>query len=211
MIPSLLRQLLTYQAHQHGRLLGLYRRFCQPDGHQWARLLKRHGGFHHIGDGCMIQYNVNCTDPAYISLGNNVHLTGCTLFGHDGAINMLKKAYGLALDKVGKIEIHDNVFVGHQAIIMPGVSIGPNAIVAAGAVVTRDVPPGCIVGGIPAHTIGHTDELVARLQAEFNDLPWRHHPSMAAGCQLPADAELDRLRIHTFFGTGASATTGIPS
>ncbi len=52
------------------------------------------------------------------------------------------------------VVIEDYVFVGPRAIILPGVKIGKGAIVAAGAVVTKDVPPFAIVGGVPAKIIG---------------------------------------------------------
>ncbi len=51
------------------------------------------------------------------------------------------------------IIIGDNVWVGTRAVILKGVTIGGGAIVAAGAVVTKDVPPRTIVGGNPAHVI----------------------------------------------------------
>lgn len=207
MIGSLLRRQLAAFAMNTGRLLGLYRRICKPDGKAWGAIVKRHFGLRAMGTGCYIQMNVAITDPAYVRLGNNVHLTGCTLFGHDGAVSMLKQAYGLSLDKVGKIDIRDNVFVGHQAIVMPGVTIGPDAIVAAGAVVTRDVPPGSIVGGVPAKVIGTVPELIARLQAETASLPWHGHPFMQASYAGPSDAALDRQRIEHFFGAGAASAT----
>ena len=206
MIATFFRRLLSAYALKTGRQLGLYRRFCRPDGKAWGAIVKRHLGLHSMGDGCQIQMNVSITDPAYVKLGSNVHLTGCTLFGHDGAVNMLKQAYGIVLDKVGKIDIRDNVFVGHQAIIMPGVTIGPDAIVAAGAVVTQDVPPGSIVGGIPARQISSVAALVSRLQGETETLPWHDHPFMQASYTGPSDARLDQLRTEHFFGqAGASA------
>jgi len=61
--------------------------------------------------------------------------------------------------KYGCIEIMDNVFIGSKSTILHDVRIGPNAIVAAGSVVTKDVPPGSVVGGVPARVIGSFDEL----------------------------------------------------
>lgn len=52
------------------------------------------------------------------------------------------------------VEIGDYVFIGPRAIIQPGVKIGDGAIIAAGAVVTKDVSPGKVVGGVPAKEIG---------------------------------------------------------
>lgn len=54
----------------------------------------------------------------------------------------------------GPVIISDHVFIGARAIILPGVQIGRGAVVAAGAVVTRDVAPLSIVGGVPAREIG---------------------------------------------------------
>lgn len=53
-----------------------------------------------------------------------------------------------------EIEILDNVFVGAKSTIMYGVKIGPNAIIAANNVVTKDVPEGIVVGGNPPKIIG---------------------------------------------------------
>ena len=67
----------------------------------------------------------------------------------------------------GCIEIHENVFIGAGTRILPNVSIGPNAIIAAGAVVNKDVLPGTVVGGIPARVIGRFDEIMKK-RAEYS-------------------------------------------
>ena len=204
MSAALLRRAIAAIALRHGRLLGLYRRWCHPDGVAWAQIVRRHGGLYAMGEHCCIQSNVVFTDPGHVRLGDNVHLTGCTIFGHDGAVAMLKRARGLRLDKVGGVDIGDNVFVGHQAIIMPGVVIGGDAIIAAGAVVTRDVAPGSIVGGVPARVIGAVDELVARLGATTAALPWRDHPHLEPDWLGAADAGLERQRQQYFFAAAAA-------
>lgn len=58
---------------------------------------------------------------------------------------------------VKSVHIGKNVWLGAGAIILPGVSVGENSIVAAGAVVTKDVPANTIVGGVPARFIKHID------------------------------------------------------
>jgi acetyltransferase-like isoleucine patch superfamily enzyme len=186
-------------ALRHGRLAGLWRKLSPPTGPQWAAYLKRWGGLHAMGEQCSIQTNVVITDPPYVSLGNNVSLSGCTLFGHDGVVNMLRTAYGGVIDRVGSIAIHDNVFIGHQAIVMPGVSIGPNAVVAAGSVVTRDVRPGCVVGGVPAKVITTVDKLHAALVAQTAELPWAPMLVGRADPRAPASAALHDQRIRHFF------------
>lgn len=54
----------------------------------------------------------------------------------------------------GQVIVEDYVFIGPRAIIQPGIKIGKGAIVAAGAVVTHDIPPFAVVGGVPAKIIG---------------------------------------------------------
>ena len=58
----------------------------------------------------------------------------------------------------GCIEVMDNVFIGSNSTILPNVKIGPNALIAAGSVVTKDVPENSVVAGVPAKVIGKFDE-----------------------------------------------------
>ena len=114
----------------------------------------------------------------------------------------LNRAYGVKLDRVGRIDIRDNVFIGHGAIILPGVTIGPNAIVGVAAMVTRDVAEGDIVAGVPARPIGRVDELVEGLQAETKGLPWADLIEQRDGAFDPAlESDLVRRRVEHFFGS----------
>jgi acetyltransferase-like isoleucine patch superfamily enzyme len=196
MISSILR----YIAFRSGRFRGLYVRFCKPNAEEYTRFLKLHGGFYAIGDHCSILPSTNITDPAYVKLGNNVHFSNCTLIGHDGSIAMMNRAYNVALDSVGRIEILDNVFVGYGAIVLPNITIGPDAIVAAGSVVTRNVAPGVIVAGVPARPIGKVKDLVAKLETETASLPWNdliQQRGLDRGLEM--EEELVRQRVKFFF------------
>lgn len=91
-------------------------------------------------------------DPSHcflISIGDNCTICpGVRLIAHDASTKKL-----LGYTKIGKIEIRNNCFIGDSAIVLPGVTIGPGSIVGAGAVVTRDIPPGMVAAGNPARVI----------------------------------------------------------
>lgn len=155
-----------------GRARSLYRKFGNPNPVEWASYLARWGGLHSVGDSVRINLGCNITDPTLVRIGNNMTLSDCTLLGHDGVIRILNTRFDKKLDAVGPIDIRDNCFIGHGAIVMPRVTIGPDSIVAAGAVVTKDVAPGMVVGGNPAKVICTTEELVARMEARCETYPW---------------------------------------
>jgi tetrahydrodipicolinate N-succinyltransferase len=83
---------------------------------------------------------------------------------------------------------------------MPDVTIGPNAIVGAGAVVTRDVKPGAIVGGSPAKEIGLVEDYVNKLKDQTAKLPWAELIEAREGPYDPQmEPELIRRRVAYFF------------
>lgn len=169
---SLIKHVIRYIANSTGRWRSLYRRFCNPSTEEWAGYLRRWGGLHFVGDNVEINLGCNITDPALVKIGNNVTLSDCTLIGHDGVVRVLGFRFGRKLDSVGPIEIRDNCFIGHGAIVLPRVTIGPDSVVAAGAVVTKDVLPGVVVGGNPARFICTTEQLVAKIEARCASYPW---------------------------------------
>lgn len=200
MLKKILQKIVRYFALRYGKFPGLYRKLCEPTGSEYAEYMRRYGNLHSVGENCTILPTTVFTDPAYVRIGNNVHFSSCTLIGHDGAIAMLNRAYGVKLDAVGKIDIRDNVFIGYSAIVLPNVVIGPNAIVAAAAVVTKDVAEGDIVAGVPAKPIGRVEELVKKLQAKTQTLPWADLINQRIGSFDPEiETQLVQLRVSHFY------------
>ena len=173
----------------------------------FAELRKERGDFYAIGESCSIAPWANIPNPQLTRLGNNVRLASCSLLGHDGVVNMLRRAYpDKVLDGVGMIDVRDNVFIGDGAIVLRNVCIGPDAVVAAGAVVTRDVPPGTVVAGVPAKRIARTEELVERLAEETRRFPWFDLIANRANDFDPTiEAELIQQRVEYFFSVDAAA------
>jgi acetyltransferase-like isoleucine patch superfamily enzyme len=199
MIRGLIRRIVF----RTGRLHGLYLRVCRPSGEEYARYLRARKTFHAQGEFCYIMPTTVFTDPKYVEIGNNVQMATCTVLGHDGSVAMLNRAYEVVLDSVGPVRLKDNVFIGHNSIIMPNVTIGPNAIVAAGALVTRDVPEGKIVSGVPAKVVGSVDALVAFRELQTKELPWADLLiSRGVSAYDPAlEPELLKRRVAHFFSS----------
>lgn len=124
-----------------------------------------------IGNDCEIYNDVSFgSEPYLIEIGNHVRITqGCKFITHDGGVWVLRYKYNINdIDLVNKIKVGNNVHIGMNSIIMPGVKIGNDVIIGCGAVVTKDIPDGEIWGGVPAKKIKTIKEYYDNHKDEFD-------------------------------------------
>lgn len=117
-----------------------------------------------VGQDCRL-YSVRfSTEPYLISIGNHVTITGeVTFLTHDGGVWVWRHV-DPTVDYIRPIVIEDNVFIGVRAIILPGVVIGRDSIVGAGAIVTKSVPAGSVVVGTPARIVSTTEAYMQKFK-----------------------------------------------
>jgi acetyltransferase-like isoleucine patch superfamily enzyme len=126
-----------------------------------AELLRRQGA--RVGENCRILIRSLEMEPFLISIGNHCTIAkDVQLITHDGGGWIFTDEIP-SLQSFGRIDVGDNCFIGMRAMILPNVRIGPNSVVGAGAVVTRDVPPNTVVAGCPAAPICTTDQYREKL------------------------------------------------
>jgi maltose O-acetyltransferase len=114
-----------------------------------------------VGNVCellSIGENTLITRRLHVDLGAPVRIGNYVRIGHDVSILTVNHAVGSRDFRAGprffgEIAIEDGCWIGSRSTLLPGVVIGSGAIVAAGAVVTRSVPPDTLVAGVPARVI----------------------------------------------------------
>lgn len=119
------------------------------NGFTRADYLRRHNILTSIGENVYFYTRILPEDPKLLRIGNNVVIaTNVRFVNHDRADIMLSTMFNKKYTKsYDCIEIGSNVFIGADAIVLPGVKIGDNTVIGAGAVVTKDLTPGKIWGG----------------------------------------------------------------
>jgi len=108
------------------------------------------GGHLEIGDNVFVNYGTSLVASAHVKIGND-----CLIGTHVQVMDTdFHRVEDKAWDPTGEpIAIEDRVWLGNRSIILKGVRVGHDAVVAAGAVVTHDVPPRTLVAGVPARIV----------------------------------------------------------
>ena len=162
-----------------------------------AEYLRKQGA--QIGDDNRIMIRNLGVEACLIRIGNHCTITSNVKFVvHDGA-GWLFTDEVPGLQKFGTIEILDNCFIGIDATILPDVKIGPNSIVGACSVVTKDVPPGTIVAGNPAKKICTVEEYREKIFKKWEaQRPAGYLSDLQDGIKYPASFIESRKReeIH---------------
>lgn len=148
------------------RLYAMLGNYLRHGGYDRAEYLKKIEYFLEFGSNNYWYPKNLPSDPECVIIHNNVNVATDVYFcTHDVIHHMLNNVpeYRKLINNKefkyikGTIEIEDNVFIGAKSIIMHDVKIGHNSIIAAGSLVTKDVPPYSVVGGVPAKIICDID------------------------------------------------------
>ena len=119
-----------------------------------------------LGPNCVVNFGTLIDGRKFrVSIGANVSIgpeAAILTLGHD------PQSPDFA-DRGGEVRIGDRVWIAYRAIVLPGVTIGEGAVVAAGAVVTADVEPYAIVAGNPARQVGTRNR---ELDYQLDFRPW---------------------------------------
>lgn len=129
-----------------------------------------------IGDNGRIladPFSLFGSEPYLITIGDHVEITnGCRFITHDGSVWVMRENEESSnIDFLAPIRIGNNVFIGMDSIILPGVSVGNNVVVGAGSVVAKDIPSNTVCAGCPARAIRSYEDYANRMvSSEFSFL-----------------------------------------
>ncbi len=105
----------------------------------------------HIQPGCHIHAMLSD-----ITIGKSVEIAAdCAFYSYNHGMALGRPIMEQPLESKGGISIGDGAWLGHRVTVLQGVNIGAGAVIAAGSVVTRDIPENAIAAGVPAKVISH--------------------------------------------------------
>ena len=123
-----------------------------------------------IGKNFYTNHNVTILDGAKVTFGDNVFIAPNCVFSTSGhAIDSEQRGRGLEI--AWPITVGDNVWIGANVSVLPGVAIGSDTIIGAGSVVNRDIPSGVIAAGNPCKVIRKIKEVDKQKSPVWDDQP----------------------------------------
>ena len=124
------------------------------------------GGFK-VGNNVTIDGTawIDSVFPFLITIGDNsIICANVRIYAHDGSLYKNNKGY----TRLGKVDIKENCIISANSIIMPGVTIGPNVVVAAGSLVNKNILPNSCVSGVPARFYMTFDDMIKNMNELIN-------------------------------------------
>lgn len=109
-----------------------------------------------IGDHTFINYGSSISARHFVKIGAHCHLGHYTFVMDNDQHHVVRH---MELPQSAAVIIEDHVWIGAKAVILPGVRIGSRAVIGAGSVVTKDIPPQCIAAGNPARVLRYLTEI----------------------------------------------------
>lgn len=116
-----------------------------------------------IGNGCIFRSpnatRIDLSRPSLIEIGNNVDMNhNFQIMTHDWAAGVFRHVFHNIIPSSGEVKIGNNIYFGTNVVVLKGVTIGDNCVVAAGSIITRDIPANSVVAGVPAKVICSLEE-----------------------------------------------------
>ena len=106
---------------------------------------------------------IDTSRPSLVKIGNNVDMNmHFQILTHDWSSLVFRAKYKEFVNSSGAVSIGDNVYFGTNVTVLKGVSIGDNCVIAAGSVVTKNIPPNSVAAGVPCKVLCSLDEYYAK-------------------------------------------------
>ncbi|TYR36841.1 acyltransferase [Sphingobacterium phlebotomi] len=121
-----------------------------------------------VGKNCRLLNITFSSEPYLVEIGDHVSATSVHFETHDGGIWVFRDKHR-SWDIIKPIKIGNNVYLGLDVIVLPGVTIGDNVVVGARSIVTKDIPANSVVAGIPARVIKSIDEYYEKVKQDVKD------------------------------------------
>lgn len=134
-----------------------------------------YGSHIHVGDNFYVNYNCTILDAARVTIGDNVLIApNVAIYTAGHPLHPVSRnsgyEYGIP------VTIGDNVWIGGNTVITPGVTIGDNVVIGAGSVVTKDIPADMVAAGNPCRVIREITEEDKKYyyqDREFDEEAWK--------------------------------------